>query len=1200
MESTARKTTTAATPAPPATQPAAQTAPPVSMGSRSQIQMATRVSSPEDADEKEAEATAAEVMRMAIPDAGVARVNAPGGGVFRQVGSVPEDKRNERSVFRSPYLARFSRIPGLSRQSEQDETPPAGSNEEREPPAVQRKRASPEHEEELQRQVEGTPNLAPNISAEIRSSKSGGNPLPLSVRRFMEPRFQADFRGVRIHTDEQAVRLNHRVQAKAFTVDNHIFFGRGQYRPETEDGRELIAHELTHTIQQGAAVQRMASPHVTQRTGRKVHRLGISDALNYFAGHAHHIPGFRMFTIILGVNPINMSRVDRSAGNILRAIVEFLPGGGLITQALDNHGVFNEVSVWVQQQFNSLAMTGAVIRRAIDRFLDSLSWRDIFDLGGVWQRAKRILTEPIRRIISFGRGLVAGIIRFIKDAILRPLAQLVSRTRGYGLLTAVLGFDPITGDAVPRTPATLIGGFMRLIGQEEVWNNIQRAHAIPRAWAWFQGALGGLMGFVRRIPTLFLNAFRALSIADIVNLPRVLARVIGLFGGVAGQFFSWAGAQVMQLLQIVFEVVAPGAMPFIRRAGAAFRSIIQNPVGFVRNLVRAGRMGFLAFARNFLTHLRASLIGWLTGAMSGAGVHIPQAFTVREILKFILSVLGLTWQNIRLKLVRVLGERTVAALETGFEIVRALVTEGPAAAWQKIVEHVQNLRDIVIEQIMSFVQSRVVQAAVTRLLSMLSPAGAFIQAIIATYNTIMFFVERLRTIIQVGMAFVNSVAAIAAGRIQRAAARVEQTMAGMLTLVISFLARIAGLGRVSDAVTNIINRVRQPIDRALDRVVEWIVAQARRLGRALFGGSGRATEPQAESERERGDGEIGESVTFSAGGEGHRLWVSVQGSGASLMLASNNPGPLTEHLASFRRQAADIADAERRDQVLGWVESASGIARSIEENAREAKGINNPDDPRRRSLDDSIEENERALRPTLSSILAALDVSIPEKVDPPVIVSFAMRGDLDSAEYTRQLAMQQAGINAMVVEEWLANRNRYIQRREFQRGEFEAGRRRTRGSGRDPRSGPAQQALRERTRMALIRRLTQPADFAGPLEAEISGAARAFVQDTFARTIERVRQNGFALSTATRKVDAFMRTQHALHSPDQVAGGRYDDLTGLGAANVNVDIGRNWGGFDKPVHLANRLHTDTINWMTGHHVRRPFWRQVRMNVNLRH
>ena len=58
-----------------------------------------------------------------------------------------------------------------------------------------------------------------------------------------------------------------------------------------------------------------------------VQRLGLGDVLDYFADKANTIPGFRMFTIVLGVNPINMSRVERSAANILRAVVEFLPGG---------------------------------------------------------------------------------------------------------------------------------------------------------------------------------------------------------------------------------------------------------------------------------------------------------------------------------------------------------------------------------------------------------------------------------------------------------------------------------------------------------------------------------------------------------------------------------------------------------------------------------------------------------------------------------------------------------------------------------------------------------------------------------------------------------------------------------------------------------------------------------------------------------
>jgi hypothetical protein len=158
---------------------------------------------------------------------------------------------------------------------------------------------------------------------------------------------------------------------------------------------------------------------------------------------------------------------------------------------------------------------------------------------------------------------------------------------------------------------------------------------------------------------------------------------------------------------------------------------------------------------------------------------------------------------------------------------------------------------MVMEQIMSFVRERVVQAAITRLMTSLNPAGAFIQAIIATYNTVMFFVERLQQIGRVVAAYIDSISAIASGNIGTAANRVETTMAGMLTLVISFLARIAGLGRVSDAVVNIVNRVRAPIDRALDRVVAWIVTTARNLFARLTGRARNAPDVRSEAEKQK-------------------------------------------------------------------------------------------------------------------------------------------------------------------------------------------------------------------------------------------------------------------------------------------------------------------------------------------------------------
>jgi hypothetical protein len=807
-----------------------------------QFQRTLRVSSPRDPAEREAESTATKIMRMA----------------------------------ESPYVARFAGAIGQM---------------QRRAAAIARRADGASGAELIARRADGA-SASGDITSGIAASGSGA-PLPGGVRGFMEPRFGADFSGVRIHTGERAAQLSRQVSAQAFTVGNQIFFGKDQFRPETHEGKALIAHELTHTIQQGSVqqggaaaqggaaqpgtVQRREDVTVTETAAPQVQRLGISDALNYFADAANNIPGYRMFTIILGVNPINMNRVDRSAANILRAIVEFIPGGGLIVQALDAYGVFERAGQWIEQQLASLGISGASIREAINRFLDSLGWRDIFRLGDVWNRARRIFSEPIDRMIAFVRSLGAQILRMIKDAVLRPLAQLASQTRGWDLLCAVLGHNPITGEVVPRTAETLIGGFMRLIGQEELWQNIQRANALGRAWTWFQGALNGLLGFVRQIPQLFIQALQALEIADIVLLPRAFARVASVFGNFIGNFLSWAGNTIWNLLEIIFEVVAPSVMVYLRRAAGAFRTILRDPIGFVRNLLRAAMQGFRQFAANFLTHLRASLIGWLTGAMSGANIYIPQGFTLREILKFVLSVLGLTWQNIRQKLVRAVGETAVRVLETGFDIVVTLVTQGPAAAWEKIQETLTNLREMVIEQIMTFVRDRVVTAAVTRLLSMLSPVGAFIQAIIAIYNTVMFFVERLRQIAQVAAAFIDSISAIAGGVIDAAANRVEQTMAGLLTLVISFLARIAGLGRVTDAVTSVIDRVRQPIDRALDRVVEWIVATARRIGRLVSRQPGAAATAAVE-------------VVVTMRGVRHTL--SIGGPNAARISMASAAGPL--------------------------------------------------------------------------------------------------------------------------------------------------------------------------------------------------------------------------------------------------------------------------------------------------------------------
>src|SRR5262249_45092340 len=287
-------------------------------------------------------------------------------------------------------------------------------------------------------------------------------------------------------------------------------------------------------------------------------------------------------------------------------------------------------------------------------------------------------------------------------------------------------------------------------GEEEVWENIKKANALARAWAWFQGAVEAVTGFVHEFPHLFVQVLQSLTLEDVINLPAGFAKVVGACGDLVGRFIKWASDAVWNLLQIIFEAVAPGVIPYIKKVGAAFKTILKNPIGFVGNLVQAGKLGFLQFAENIGAHLKASLIEWLTGSLEG--VYIPKALEIREIIKFVLSVLGLTWQNIRQKLVKVVGEPVMKAMETGFDIVVTLVTEGPAAAWEKIKEQLSDLKDMVMGAITNFVIETVVKKAVAKVVSLLVPGGAFIQAIVTIYDTIMVFIDKLKKIIQVAIA----------------------------------------------------------------------------------------------------------------------------------------------------------------------------------------------------------------------------------------------------------------------------------------------------------------------------------------------------------------------------------------------------------------------------------------------------------------
>jgi len=105
--------------------------------------------------------------------------------------------------------------------------------------------------------------LSPELESSLQSQKGKGSRLPEDTRNEMESRFGEGFGRVRIHTDQNAVQMNQDLSAQAFTHGSDIYFDRGKYDPESKNGKKLLAHELTHVVQQnrnGELIQRNPDP----------------------------------------------------------------------------------------------------------------------------------------------------------------------------------------------------------------------------------------------------------------------------------------------------------------------------------------------------------------------------------------------------------------------------------------------------------------------------------------------------------------------------------------------------------------------------------------------------------------------------------------------------------------------------------------------------------------------------------------------------------------------------------------------------------------------------------------------------------------------------------------------------------------------------------------------------------------------------
>jgi hypothetical protein len=270
-------------------------------------------------------------------------------------------------------------------------------------------------------------------------------------------------------------------------------------------------------------------------------------------------------------------------------------------------------------------------------------------------------------------------------------------------------------------------------------------------------------------------------------------------------------------------------MGVLRKAVTAIGAILKDPIGFLGNLVTGVGGGLKLFMRNAGRHLEQGVLAWLLGTAATAGLRLPTSFDILGILLMIATVLGLTWANIRSRLVRKVPEKAVVAAETAVPLVAQVKRRGVAGMWDDLKSRVGDLKKDLISNLVSYLLPTIIIAGITWIVSLFNPASAFIRACKMIIDIIRFVVTNARQIIDFVNAVLDAVIAIARGGTGGVPALVERALARAIPVLIGALAALLGIGGIAGKVRQIFQKLARPVNRAVDWVITKIVGLVKKL-----------------------------------------------------------------------------------------------------------------------------------------------------------------------------------------------------------------------------------------------------------------------------------------------------------------------------------------------------------------------------------
>ncbi|QNF34703.1 DUF4157 domain-containing protein [Adhaeribacter swui] len=587
-----------------------------------------------------------------------------------------------------------------------------------------------------------------------------------------------------------------------------------------------------------------------------------------------HTNAYELLKVILGHDPVTEEPVARNGTNILNALLEMGGDAGREQRKqMQETGTFPKAVAWIDRGIAVFGNLYATIRSNFGQIWNVVSIESLLHPVATFNRIYATFAAPVKQVLDFGREALTAILGFIKEALMVRLSAWAKTVKGYSLVTVIIGKDPFTNQVVPRTVENLIQGFMSLMdGGEEQFHQMKQTGAIARAEQRVQAAVNRLNMTPQYVLQLFIQIWNSFSFADLANPIAAFQRIMARFGEPIGRLIAF----VVEIIRIVIDILLQ-VMQFptdliqniVAKAMQAIEMIKRDPIGFLKNLLRAIKEGFLQFFGNILTHLWNGLKTWFLSEVQAAGIPIPTDFTAMGIIKWLLAVLDITREKIWKKLEEKIGkekvnkirrfidkaEQVANAAGEAYEFVQDVRKRGfMVVIVEKIKEKLTNVWDLVLDSVKSFVMDQIINKAMQKVLSMLDPTGimAVINSAIALYRAIQSFIRYLRQMLEIVNSFVEGTLEIAKGATKKAANFLENALGRGVPIVIGFLANQIGLnlrGRLRDALTT----VRQKVDTGLTWLIDKLVTIVEKVIYMVMGGDAKLKSDERTNEQKLKD-----------------------------------------------------------------------------------------------------------------------------------------------------------------------------------------------------------------------------------------------------------------------------------------------------------------------------------------------------------